>query len=117
MHELGIANQILELLKSEAEKRDARVTGVTLTIGKMSGIMPDSLVFLLETISKGTACEGMKIDFSLEETRLECKSCSHSFVTSDFDFRCPKCKSGDCVIISGKDLVIDKIGLEVPDGA
>jgi len=116
MHELGIANQVFDLLKSEAESRHATVKGVKLIIGRMSGIMPDSLVFLLETISQGSVCSGMKIEFKLVDPELVCSNCGNSFSAEGYDFTCPECGSGDCKMVSGRDLIVEKIHMEVDDG-
>ncbi len=115
MHELGIANQVFELLEKEAKERGARVSGVKLTIGRMSGIMPDSLVFLLQTISKDTICDGLNIEFEIVDPEFKCNNCGNIFTAKEYDFTCPKCKNGDCEMITGSDLIVEKIHLELAD--
>lgn len=115
VHELGIANQIFELLENEAKTRNAKVSGVKLIIGRMSGIMPDSLVFLLQTISKDTICDGVKIEFEMVDPGFKCKDCGHLFTAEEYNFICPKCGNGDCDMISGSDLIVEKIHMELTD--
>jgi len=116
MHELGIANQVFELLVKEGESRNATVKGVDLIIGRMSGIMPDSLVFLLQTISQGSICDNLTINFELVDPELVCADCKNKFSAEEYDFTCPKCGGGDCKIIAGDVLIVEKIHLEVNDG-
>ena len=55
MHEMSIAQSIFEIIREEMEKCDSNVLkSVRLRIGKMSGIMPDSLSFCFELITEGT---------------------------------------------------------------
>jgi len=115
MHELGIANQVLDVILSEAKKRNAKVNGIKLKIGRMSGLEPESLAFLLQTIAKNTPAEGLEVTYDLVDPIMECKNCGNIFTVQEMTFWCPKCGGGDCEMKEGKDLVIETISMEVPD--
>ena len=117
MHELGIAQNVLGIITEEAVKRNAKAKSVTLGIGKMAGIVPESLQFLLECIAKDTCADGIKITINMIEPVLICNSCGHQFSVPELDFFCPKCGSGDCKTIEGKDLIVETITLEDDNGA
>ncbi len=112
MHELGIAQNILDILISEAAKRNAKVKAVKLTVGRMSGIVPESLEFILQCISKGTVAEGVAVAQTVIDPILLCNSCDEQFTVEDLDFFCPKCGSGDCQMKEGRDLIVETITLE-----
>ena len=50
MHELGITQNIVEIVGEAAKGR--RVTRVTLEIGKLSGVMPDAIAFCFEVVAR-----------------------------------------------------------------
>jgi hydrogenase nickel incorporation protein HypA/HybF len=60
MHEVGIANSILEAVRKEMlPYPDAKPVKVTLKIGAMSGVDRNSLSFCFEAITRGTLYEPM----------------------------------------------------------
>lgn len=80
MHELSIAQNVLEIVLAEAEKnKGKKVKGVYLKLGEGSAIEPDSLIFCFELVSKGTIAEEAEIHiervkgtgFSLDAVEIE----------------------------------------------
>jgi len=62
MHEFSMAQNILQIVLAEAEKRQANgVRAIYLKLGETSHIEPDSLVFCLKLAAKGTLAEGVKV--------------------------------------------------------
>jgi hydrogenase nickel incorporation protein HypA/HybF len=60
MHEVGIANSILEAVGTEMQPHaGARPIKVTVKVGAMSGVDRDSLLFCFEAITRGTVFESM----------------------------------------------------------
>ncbi len=55
MHEMGIANSVIEAVRAEAAQRPgARVTKVGLRIGEFAGVDRESLSFCFEVLVKET---------------------------------------------------------------
>ena len=66
MHEVGIAESILEAVRTEMTPHPgARPVKVAVKVGAMSGVDRDSLAFCFEAITKGTPFEPMIL--ALEE--------------------------------------------------
>ena len=62
MHEFGIAQSILEAVRTEAAgHRPARPAKVGVRIGEMAGIDPDSLSFCFEALVKGSDLEPLEL--------------------------------------------------------
>jgi hydrogenase nickel incorporation protein HypA/HybF len=57
MHELGIAQAIVDLVSEHAEEGQ-RVTRVVVEIGALTAILPDAVRFSFEVASEGTPAEG-----------------------------------------------------------
>jgi hydrogenase nickel incorporation protein HypA/HybF len=63
MHELGIANSILEAVQTEMRPHpQARAVKIGVTIGAYSGVDRDSLAFCFEAITRGTPFESLILD-------------------------------------------------------
>ena len=63
MHELGIAQSILDAVATEMQPHaSARPVKVAVKVGAMSGVDPDSLAFCFESIAKGTVFEPMILE-------------------------------------------------------
>ncbi len=62
MHELSIANAILEKVKAEACRHPrARMCGVGVRIGALSGVAPDALSFGFACLVKDTALDSLAL--------------------------------------------------------
>jgi hydrogenase nickel incorporation protein HypA/HybF len=65
MHEVGIANGILDAVRKETEShKPARAVKVGVRIGEMAGIDPQSLAFCFEVLVKGSDLE--PLDLAIE---------------------------------------------------
>ena len=67
MHELSIAVSIVDAVCDELERRgDPKLHAVHLTIGALSGIVKESLLFAYDTACEGTPLAGTQL--VIEET-------------------------------------------------
>ena len=58
MHEVGIANSILDAVRTEMQPyANARPVKVAVKVGAMSGVDRDSLSFCFEALARGTPFE------------------------------------------------------------
>ena len=102
MHELGVANEILDIALSEADRHAAKkVTSIKLRVGVLRAIEPENLSFLFEHLARGTPAEGASLEIVEEPIRVECEACGVSEARS-FTFECPRCK-GSGVSVTGGD--------------
>lgn len=63
MHELSMVQELLKILKGEAEKHDVKkVTTVKLSMGELSTVKPFHLKSCFEMLSKGSIFEGAEIE-------------------------------------------------------
>jgi hydrogenase nickel incorporation protein HypA/HybF len=107
MHEMSIAQNLLEIIREEMVKHDASVLkSIRLNIGQMSAIVPASLSFCFEIMTSGTELEGAELIMDIIPLRGVCKTCNEAFEIKDYVFECPHCCSREVDIISGQDLSI-----------
>lgn len=102
MHELGVANEILDIALLEAVRHAAKkVTSIRMRVGVLRSIEPENLSFLFEHLARGTPAEGAHLEIVEEPVRIECEACGVSEAPS-FTWECPRCK-GSAVSVTGGD--------------
>ena len=115
MHEMGIAQQIIDIATASIppDMRPARVERVNLKIGKLSAVVADSLRFCFEIVSKDTPLAGAEL--AIEETPVvaRCKDCDARWTITEPVFTCQACHSGSLEILSGREL--DIVSIEVAE--
>jgi len=117
MHEMGIAMEIVEIVKSSIpeEMKDAKVEKVNLKVGKLSAIVVDSLEFCFNLVVKDSTLEGVELVIEEVPVVARCKECQHQWTVDDPVFTCEKCQSGAIDILSGRELDISSIEIEEKD--
>ncbi len=112
MHELGVANEILDVALTEADRHAAKkVTSIRLRVGVLRAIEPENLSFLFEHLSRGTPAEGARLEIVEEPIRVECPVCGVSEARS-FTFECPRCKGSGVSVTGGDSLSILSLGID-----
>lgn len=113
MHELGVANEVLAVVLSEAERNAARkVTAVTLRIGVLRAIEPDHLSFLFDHLARGTLADGATLTILEDPVRVECPSCGAVDARS-IGWECPRCKGEGIAATGGDSLEIVSLEIDV----
>ena len=113
MHELGIAQSILDRMHEESVRhRGARITKVGARIGELSGVDPDALAFGFEALSKDSPLEGVTLEIDFRKRMQRCSQCGCEFETEAMLTVCPDCGSQHTLCIAGNELDIVFIELE-----
>ena len=112
MHELGIAQSVLEAVHVEAARRGAKPVKVGLRIGELSAIDPDALRFSFEALTAETDLQALDLEIEFCPRRHRCLDCGSEFDVKDFVFNCRRCgsKRSDC--IGGEELQLAYLELE-----
>jgi len=114
MHELSIAESIVEVVKEKAvECGAARVKNVRLKIGEANGIVIDSLTFSFEMIASfEPLLVGTRLSVDLIPHRAWCHQCQQEFSVVNFIARCPTCEEWSSEIVSGTELQVIEMEIE-----
>ena len=111
MHELSVASAVLDTALRHAE--DRRVLVVTLRIGHLRQVIPDSLAFYFDIVARDTPAEGARLEQVVVPARLRCGGCSDEWdMEGTPEFRCPRCADGKVEVIAGNELEVDSIEVE-----
>lgn len=112
MHEMSIALNIVSIACKEAEKAEATsISIIELDVGKLSGVMVDSLKFCYDSVCKGTLAENSELAINELPAMAKCKQCSHSFEIDSFMALCPECESYEIDIIQGRELKMKTVSV------
>ncbi|MDR3218188.1 MAG: hydrogenase maturation nickel metallochaperone HypA [Dysgonamonadaceae bacterium] len=110
MHEVSIAQSIVDLAIQQAESHSAiEVEELELEIGVLSGIEIPALAFALESCVMGTWLEKTRIVRHDIPGEGKCGDCGESFPIKDMFSACPFCGSFAVRITKGKELRIKSI--------
>ena len=114
MHELSIAQSIVEVVEARAaEYNVARVKGVRLKIGEASGVVADSLTFCFEMLaSLDPSLAGAQLLIDTMPHCAYCRYCDREFSVTNFVAQCPTCKEWSNEIVSGTELQILEMEFE-----
>lgn len=115
MHELGIVYHIIRDVENVARANGVRrVSGVTLLLGEVSGVVPDLLLDAWRwAADKKPITEGAELIVEPVEAVTHCEVCGRDYATVEHGKICPHCGSGDTYLLQGQEVMIKQI--ETPD--
>ena len=113
MHEMSIAQSLIDILREEMLTHNAKtLRSVRLNIGQMSAVVPDALSFCFQIITGGTELEGARLIMHIIPLMGYCNECEKEFEIKDYAFLCPSCGSTKINTIGGQDLSIVEIEVD-----
>ncbi|QIA27591.1 hydrogenase maturation nickel metallochaperone HypA [Thermaerobacter sp. PB12/4term] len=123
MHELSIAQNLVELAAEEARRRGlTRVRAVHVRLGVLAGVVKDALLFCFDIVTAGTPLEGARL--AIEEVPVEifCPRCRQPRrLPEPLPMACPECGTRTAEIVHGRELELFALegeegeGLGAPD--
>ena len=108
MHELSLTQGIVETITDRLGPR--RIVMVRLEIGRLSGVVVDSVRFCFDLVVAGTPLEGARLEIVEPGGRARCRDCAVEFSSDDPILLCP-CGSSDVEVLAGRELLIKAIQL------
>lgn len=106
MHELGITQEIVEVVSARARER--KVKRIVLEIGKLSCVLPDAVRFCFDLCAEGTIAEGAELEIIQPPGRGRCRQCGAEVALHAVFSRCA-CGSSDIEWLSGEELRIKEM--------
>lgn len=110
MHELSIAEDIFAIIEQSMGKKTL-LKSVDVTIGPLSGILPDALSFVFAEVAEFKGFGRPKLIMNKTDVKIICADCNERYSTDDLYSTCPKCNSMDREIISGDEFTVDSVEL------
>lgn len=113
MHELSIAQNIIEIVTNTFAKSNAQqINEIELEIGEFSGVELDALEFALETSLESTQFKNAEFFITTRQGRGNCNNCKSEFEMKTLYDTCPDCNSFDIDIVQGQELRVKSINVD-----
>lgn len=112
MHEVSIAASLLAMAEEEIRAKGcARILGLTVQYGQISGIMPEALRLGFAAVIAGTPHEGATLALEEVPLRLRCPFCRVCFDgAQDIFAPCPNCgEEFGHIVEQGRELTLMRI--------
>ena len=110
MHELGICDALLKMVRNIAEKEALEeISRITVEVGSLSGVVPAYMSDCWEAVTDGT--ELQDVEFVVEELEgtARCMDCGEEFSADVNRLRCPHCGGERLTPLTGRDLTLKEI--------
>jgi hydrogenase nickel incorporation protein HypA/HybF len=109
MHEMMVADSLLQIILKECSDRRAKATGAKISCGQLSALNEEVLGFALEAIAKGTAAEGMRLEVEHKPLGAECRGCGCTYTVDMGQPCCPHCGGADLRLLPDAPLLLETI--------
>ncbi len=117
MHELAVCQAIVAQVEAIAQERDAQVCSITLQIGPLSGVEPSLLKQAYPLASAGSRSEHARLVVESPPVRVSCKECKTESDAMPNRLLCAQCGRWQVDVISGDELLLGSVELEIPESA
>jgi hydrogenase nickel incorporation protein HypA/HybF len=117
MHELAVTREIVRAVEEELSRLPdgARLVKVKLTLGRLTGYVPESIEFCYAALTEGGRLAGSELDIERRDGRVRCEGCGEEFTLDEPYFICPNCGGRELTVLGGREFLIT--GLEVEEGS
>ena len=113
MHEMGIAQNILDIALNAAKQEGAiKISRINLVAGELRGLVPMQLSFCFSIVAKDTIASGAYLNVEEVPVSGHCNDCSADFSIKEYEYVCPKCGSAKIQLTGGTELSIKDIEIE-----
>lgn len=113
MHEMSIAQSVLDIAVGEMQERAATsIRKIKISIGEFSGVVKEALDFAFDVLKPGTAANAAEIEIEVLPLTAECETCGPAVCRlNDLNLSCPGC-GGTVRLTGGREMRVDYLDLE-----
>lgn len=118
MHELSVCLALLDKVQQIARENGAvRVSRIVVKLGPLSGVEAPLLSNAYPLAAAGTIAEEAELSIEVVPVRVRCGECEAESDVAMNRLLCPACGGSSTKVISGDDLLLQRVELETPDSA
>ena len=116
MHELSIAQRLVELVSDELiAEPAARVRSVRLRLGPLSGVVAEALLFAYDAATGGTALQGSTLEIEPVTPAVFCAKCGKERELASIQrLCCPVCLTPTPDVVRGRELEVVSVEVMEP---
>jgi hydrogenase nickel incorporation protein HypA/HybF len=111
MHELTLAESVIDIVENAAKQAGiTKVTRVRLSVGTLSHVESDALLYCCKIVSRGGVADGAIFDVDRPSGKARCLICGQDFLLEHLAQGCPKCLRHDFQVLDGEQMKVVEIG-------
>jgi hydrogenase nickel incorporation protein HypA/HybF len=112
MHELAIAEGVLEIVEATARRNAAkRVATVWLELGALSHVEARALAFCFDAVTRGSLAEGATLEIVTLSGEAWCMPCGDRVPLQRHGEPCPRCGSFQLEVVRGEEMRVKEIAI------
>ncbi len=116
MHELSVCQAMLAQVEEIADREGAdSVATILVLIGPLSGVVPELLQQAFTLARAGTRADGAELITEPQPIRVRCLDCDAESDAAPNRLLCAACDSYRTQVISGDELLLAQVELEIAD--
>ncbi len=116
MHELSVCQAMMSQVEAIAAREGARaVAAIVIRIGPLSGVVPELLQQAFTIARAGTLAEQAELITEVQPIRVRCLECDAESEVEANRLLCAACGSYRTQVISGDELLLASVELDVAD--
>lgn len=113
MHEMSLAESVLQLVEETAQREKAqRVKLVVLEIGQLSSVVPDALRFCFEAVTRDSIAQGAILEIIQTPGAGWCAACGATVAMTALYSECPTCGGYQVQPTEGTEMRVKEIEIE-----
>ena len=113
MHELSLAESILDILRDGARTHGYhRVKTVWLAVGKLSHVEPEAMRFCFDVAARDSLAEGARLEIVEVAGEGSCAACGAHFAVESRLDPCPRCAAPGVRLTAGDELRVTELEVE-----
>jgi hydrogenase nickel incorporation protein HypA/HybF len=113
MHELSLAESLIELIEDEARKQGfGKVRKIWLEAGALSGVDPEALRFGFEVAAEGSCAEGAALEILRPPGEAWCFACNRTVTVAEYYDGCPHCRGHQLQVTGGQQFQLKELEVE-----
>ena len=112
MHEMSLAEGMLQIVEDTARRNDASRVGVVwLEIGTLAQIERDALRFCFDAVARGGIAEGARLEIIDTPGIAWCMPCGGRVPIAAIGDACPRCGSYQLQVVDGGEMRLKEIAI------
>ena len=113
MHELSLAERVIEIVEGAARKAGAQqVHLIRLSVGALAHVEPETLQFCCELVSRDSIAAGARIEVLSAPGKAWCETCQTEIELEQVGMPCSHCGGFKLKITDGDQMQVLEIGVE-----
>jgi hydrogenase nickel incorporation protein HypA/HybF len=116
MHELSLMEEVRRLaLAAAAAEGATAIQSIELRVGEQAGVELEALRFAFPVVMAGTIADGAELRLTAVPATAHCAPCGWRFACADGLAECPHCGAISRKLLSGRELELASLELELPE--